>query len=417
MIDLQTALDCVVAATTANKTVRVGLDELRTGDVLAGAITAQENSPPFDKSLRDGFAIRAGDWEAGASFQVIETVHAGEMPTRSVEPGMATRIMTGAPMPEGADCVVMIEHSRPLTNDDGSHRVTLEPPRAVSSGDYVLRAGAVMQAGRQVLAAGSRITPMVQGLLAELGEVEPLVFARPRVAVLTTGNELVPLWQTPGPGQIRNSNKTLLEGLVRDGGFDLVWSGHANDEAQELSQAVDQALAAADVVFVTGGVSAGDLDLVPASLAEHGVETIFHKVNIKPGRPLWFGKRERDGETKLVFGLPGNPVSVLATYVVFGRLALERLSGLTIMSPDWFPVRLNGDYEHRGERATLHPARLHRDAAGLIATPGPWQGSPDLHTLTQSQALLHFTAGNRTYPAASIVSAVWLNHADGGQIR
>jgi molybdopterin molybdotransferase len=417
MIDLQAALDCVVAATKAAKTERLGIEKLRTGDVLAAATTAQENSPPFDKSLRDGFAIRVSDLEAGASFEVVETVHAGAVPTRSVEPGTATRIMTGAPMPEGADCVVMVEHSRPFTNDDGTHRVLLEPPHAVSRGDYVLRAGAVMQAGSEVLAAGTRITPMVLGLLAELGEVEPLIFARPRVAVLTTGNELVPPSQTPGPGQIRNSNKTLLEGLIRDGGFELVWSSHASDEAQELSQAVGQALAAADVVFVTGGVSAGDLDLVPATLAEHGVETIFHKVNIKPGRPLWFGERKRNGEAKLVFGLPGNPVSVLATYVVFGRLALARLSGLTIESPDWFPVRLNGDYEHRGDRATLHPARLHRDTAGLVATPGPWQGSPDLHTLTQSQALLHFTAGNRTYKAASIVSAVWLNHADGGQIR
>ena len=272
------------------------------GCTLADAVTSDIDSPPHDKSIVDGYALRSADvGAAGAELTILEEVTAGAVPTKEVVAGTATRIMTGAPLPAGADAVVMIEQ----TTQTGE-RVRIDAP-AVRAGQNIMRRAVALARGQQVLAPGGRLRPIELGLLAEIGRTSVLAVPRPNVAVLATGNELVEPGEMPGPGQIRNSNGPLLAALVRQTGATPIDLGIARDDAADLRSKVSAGLAH-DVLVLSGGVSAGVLDLVPQVLAELGVRQVFHKVNLKPGKPLWFGVHPRSaGVSTLVFGLPGNP--------------------------------------------------------------------------------------------------------------
>ena len=288
------------------------------GCALAEAVTADRDSPPFDKALLDGYAIRSSDFEGvgPVTLDVIEEITAGRTPSTPIGRGQCTGIMTGAPMPIGADAVVMVEESR----RDGD-RVVLSPSKPPRAGAGRLERGREMKAGETLLRAGEVIGPVTLGLLASVGHVEPMVIPRPSVAIVPTGDELVPPEAEPGPGQIRNSNASTLDGLARAAGAATVVAPIAPDDPEALSAALSNALKA-DVVLVTGGVSAGKLDLVPGILAGLGVRSIFHKVRLKPGKPLLFGvgKPRDDGRpAPLVFGLPGNPASGVVGFLLFVR--------------------------------------------------------------------------------------------------
>jgi molybdopterin molybdotransferase len=257
------------------------------GLVLAEDVTSDVDSPPHDKSLVDGYAVVAADLASGtAELDVVEEVTAGSVPAQLVAAGCATRIMTGAPIPSGADAVVMIERTEALPGDNLG-RVRITSDRA-APGQNIMRRAASMARGQTVLAAGSIVRAIEIGLLAEVGRSEVRVIDRPTVAVLATGNELVSHAQVPAAGQIRNSNGPLLAAAAIAAGAVAVELGIARDEPETLRARIGTALAS-DVVVISGGVSAGVLDLVPGVLAELGVEQVFHKVNLKPGKPLWFG--------------------------------------------------------------------------------------------------------------------------------
>lgn len=400
------------------------------GRVLAEAVAGDRDSPPFAKSLMDGYAVRAADLPEGrGSLLVLEEVTAGKMPTRLVGPGQATRIMTGAPMPEGADAVVMMERTR-LVGD----RVEVQdrPPKP---GQNVLPRAAEIRQGEIVLPAGTVLRPQEFGLLAAVGRTAVLTCPAPRVAVLSTGDELVEAGQEPGPGQIRNGNgPMLLAQIARAGGEP--WSlGIVQDEVAALRRRISEALELAAVVVLSGGVSAGKLDLVPGVLSELGVTAHFHKVALKPGKPVFFGTWKAGGaphgaagESVLVFGLPGNPVSSLVCFELFVRPALRRLAGHADADPRLVRAVLTADFAYKTDRPTYHPAWLQLRDESVERTDGPtpgpaapraavsassfsvravpWLGSPDLRGLTRANAFLVLPVGDQRYQTGDVVTVL-----------
>ena len=363
------------------------------GRVLGEDLRADLDSPPFAKALMDGYAIRSADLTDGhGTFAVVEEVAAGATPTVAVTAGTATRIFTGAKLPDGADAVVKQELAVVAT--DG--RVTLADPTA-RPGRNVMARGTEMRAGDVVLPRGTVLTPAALGVCATVGRAKALQVPSAVVAILTTGDELVEAGVTPAGAQIRNSNGPMLAGLVqRAGGLprDL---GTARDDEAALTARLRDGLTA-DVLLLVGGVSVGKFDLVPQVLADLGVTAHFHKVRMKPGKPLLFGTR---GGT-LVFGLPGNPVSAFVCFELFVRPALRVLAGLP---PAWCPPlagTLTVDFAATNDRPTFHPVTL----SGSRVTPLPWTGSADLRGLLAADALWRLPAGDVSYAAGDAVSVV-----------
>jgi molybdopterin molybdotransferase len=291
------------------------------GRVLAEAIVAPHDVPSFANSAMDGFAVRAVDVASpGAVLEIIEDVPAGRTATTEVGEGQATKIMTGAPMPDGADTVVRVEDT---SEDDGKVRIGV----AVEEGTSVRPPGGDLRAGSEVFAAGTRLTPAHIGVLATTGVVAPRVARRPRVAVMSTGDELVPPETTAlAPGKIRDSNRPMLLGLVSEAGGDPLDMGRVADDADSLRSALGEAAAAADLIVSSGGVSMGEHDVIKLVLQEEA-DVDFYPVAMKPGKPQGFGVV---GGVPF-FGLPGNPVSVLISFEQFARPAILALQGATAL--------------------------------------------------------------------------------------
>ena len=374
------ALRKLVATITPLSVSQVPLDEAF-GLTLGADVISDSDSPPFDKSLMDGYAIRSTDVQAeGTSLQVIETITAGRVPTKPIGPGEASQIMTGAPLPEGADIVVKVEETR-RDND----RVVLTGPLP-TIGANLLRRGTSVRAGDCVLTRGLTLNGARIGALAELGCATVSVRRRPRVAILATGDELVPIDAVPGPGQIRNSNASMLAAQIQAAGGESFPLGIARDDRADLSAKIQRGLQF-DLLVLSGGVSAGTLDLVPETLAQAGVKEVFHKIEMKPGKPLWFGQYTPSDEARgtngnrhsaFVFGLPGNPVSSMVCCEVFVRTAIRRLMGVEPATPQPFFAKLEHDYSTRADRPTYHPACLTWTKEGLTVRLVRWHGSSDL---------------------------------------
>jgi molybdopterin molybdotransferase len=264
-----------------------------------------------------------------------------------------------------------------------------------------------MARGDVVLKAGRQLRPAEIGVLAEVGRAQLRVIPRPSVAVLATGNELVPAEATPAAGQLRNSNGPLLLAAARAAGAQTVDLGIARDEKESLRQRIARGLQT-DVLVISGGVSAGVLDLVPAALGELGVEQVFHKIKLKPGKPLWFGVLPGAGVERLVFGLPGNPVSSLVCFELFVRPAIGRLAGRGEVKLLEVSAALTIDHAHRGDRDTYHPARLQTSGGRYQVEPLRWHGSGDLRTLVEANALACFPAGERRYRAGETIRTLRL---------
>ena len=372
------------------------------GLVLAQDIISGRDSPPFDKALVDGYAVMTADVVSGTiELEVLELVTAGQLPTRPVVHGTATRIMTGAPLPVGADAVVMSEQAEVPCGADSGDRVRICAAE-VRVGQNILRRGASLRRGSRALEAGQELRPAEMGLLAEIGVSQPLVYPRPRVGILATGNELVPHDCEPVEGQICNSNSIMLRALVERAGGVAVDLGIGRDDPGLLQPSIQAGLEN-DVLLVSGGVSVGVLDLVPPLLETLGVRPVFHRVQLKPGKPLWFGVLPSGERHKLVFGLPGNPCSSLVCFELFVRPALARLGGRTSCGVRLDSARLASDQRHRGDRLTFLPARTFERDGETHVELLEWRGSADLRTLAQANCLVRFPAGDHQFTAGEHV--------------
>ena len=356
------------------------------GRVLAEAVVSSEDVPHFANSAMDGFAVRATDVsEPDAVLEVLADLPAGQVASVSMSDGQAIRIMTGAPMPDGADTVVRVEDTTAEGDKVRIHTV-------VEEGTYVREAGGDVRAGQVVFDPGLRMGPIHVGVLATLGLVEPVVSRRPRVGVMSTGNELQPpATQDLAPGMIRDSNRPMLVGLLEDAGAEVIDYGRIGDDADELRAALGRAAVETDAIVTTGGVSMGDYDVTKLVLREEaGVD--FIKVAMKPGKPLAFG---RLGGAPF-FGLPGNPVSVVVSFEQFVRPALLTMQGARAVLRPQMTVAA-------GERLVTDPAktvflrvRLEGDGAALRATQAGGQASNILSVAAVADAFAVVPIGVET---------------------
>jgi len=342
------------------------------GRVLAEDVAADRDTPALARSVRDGYAVRAIDLPG--ELEVIGEVRAGERFSGQVSPGQAVEIMTGAPIPAGADAVVMVEHTR---RENGRVRVdgSAEPDQ------FINPKGCEAAGGETVLRRGKRLDYSDVAMLAAFGRARARVYRQPSVALIATGDEIVEVNEKPKEFQIRNSNIYSLAAQVKRAGGVPRMLPIARDTEMHTREMIEQGLAA-DLLLLSGGVSAGKYDVVERVLATLGAEFFFDRVLIQPGQPLVFGR----ARGKFFFGLPGNPASTMVTFEIFARAALELLSGHEEVSLHMPFARLTRDFRHRPGLTRFLPAQWSADGSEL--TPVAWHGSGDVPALTRANAYL-----------------------------
>jgi molybdopterin molybdotransferase len=356
------------------------------GLILAEDVVAAGDVPAFANSAMDGFAVRSG--ASDRRLRIAGESRAGTPFPGEVGDGEAVRISTGAALPAGADAVLQIE----LVDVDGDTIVLRD---AVAPGRNVREAGDDLRGGTRVLAAGTRLGPAELGVAIGAGRMNVHVTPRPRVAIVTTGDELMPPGTPLAPGQIHDSNGATLAALAARAGAEVVGSGHAVDDPEATRTVVAQALDAADVVVLAGGVSVGPHDHVKAALTDLGVRELLWRVALRPGKPTWLGERQG----KLVLGLPGNPVSAYVTFLLFGRPALAALAGADPTVPRT-SAPLAVALPRHPDRDEM--VRVRRDAEGRVAPTGP-QGSHVLSSLLGADALALVPRGDGELAAGTDV--------------
>ncbi len=346
------------------------------GRILAQDVLADRDYPALRRSLRDGFAVKSAD--VPGTLTIRGEVRAGEQKQAPLKSGEALEIMTGAPLPEDADAVVMVEHVERL-NDGGIAKVKIG--QAAQPGQFINPRGAEAHRDSVLIPQGTRLDASHIATLAMCGHTMAPVARRPSVAILATGDEIVALDEKPAPHQIRNSNSYMLAALVRATGGEPVMLPVARDTKQALRPLLETGLRH-DLLLISGGVSAGKYDLVKPTLRELGVEFHFERVRVQPGQPTAFGTLQN----KPVFGLPGNPGSTLVTYQLFARPALELLCGQAEPILPLLSARFEAPFKHKPGLTRFLPARLSADGESLRHIP--WQGSSDVPALAKANVFL-----------------------------
>ncbi|MDT8405223.1 gephyrin-like molybdotransferase Glp [Sulfuriflexus sp.] len=332
------------------------------GRVLAEAVLSTIDVPPADNTAMDGYAVRANDVANDGILTVTQRIPAGVV-GKPLNAGEAARIFTGAPIPEGADAVVMQEQC-------SQDRDKLTVNTKVCVGDHIRRRGEDIQAGAEILPAGTRLRPQDMGLIASVGIPAIKVWRRPRVAIFSTGDELVAPGEQIGPGQIYNSNRFILNGLLQTLDCEIIDLGSVPDSLEATVQALQAATRDADLIMTTGGVSVGEEDYVKAALDQLGSVDMW-RVAMKPGKPVAFGQL---GESAFI-GLPGNPVSAFATFCLFARPFILRMMGVQEVMPRRLPVTADFDWPKEGPRREFVRAQLRAEDGLMKATLYPAQGS------------------------------------------
>jgi molybdopterin molybdotransferase len=359
------------------------------GRILAEPVRADRDQPPFHRSTRDGFAVHAASFNAGAKLAVLGSVRAGGLWTGApLQPGQAIQIMTGAPLPQGADAIAMIEH---VDRRDGN--ITAQPGRSLEPGENIVPRGTEAVAGATVLAAGAALGPAEIALAASCGYATLQVVRRPRVAIIATGDELVEVFQTPGPQQIRNSNSYAIAALVEATGGEAIRLAIAADDRDAIADRLLEAREA-DLIVLSGGVSAGEHDLVEEMLHAAGGRFFFTGVRMQPGRPVVFGSLGSDAEERYFFGLPGNPISVQVTFQCFVAPLLRALAGEGVCQPHWAQATLAEPVTARPGLTRLLPARLEGVEVRLVG----WQGSGDLTANARGNCYAEILPGRAYQP-------------------
>jgi molybdopterin molybdotransferase len=353
------------------------------GQVLAEPVSADRNFPPFPRATRDGYAVRAADLaNQSANLQVVGEIKAGVAETGvKLEAGQAAPIMTGAPVPAGADAVVMVEYTSRVAG-------RVEISRGATAGENIVPAGAEAKRGERLLSPGMRLTPAATAVAASAGKSRILVYSKPRVAVLATGDELVDIDAPPAIHQIRNSNSYSLAAQIQAGGGEAILLPIAPDEPERLRELILDGLDA-DLLLITGGVSMGKYDLVEQVLTDLNAEFFFTGAKIQPGRPVVFGRvpwesSEAKQGFKYFFGLPGNPVSTMVTYELFARPIQKALSGMLPQNLIWLRARLKSEIKIKPGLRRFLPAVLSGEFERAEVELVPWQGSGDISATARS---------------------------------
>jgi len=375
MIRFDDAYKCVLDSARVLEPETASLPELL-GRVLAEDIKSDIDMPPFDKSAMDGYACRRCDLPG--PLTVVETIAAGYEPQRKVGAGQCAKIMTGAAVPAGADCVIMVEHTKTL--DSGLVRFT-----GKTTNDNICPQGEDVREGEVVLRRGTCIAPQHIAVLAAVGCCEPRVHRRARVGIIATGDELVEPGQRPGPSQIRTSNSHQLWAQVQRAGAVPVYHGIARDTEAELSAALQRASTENDVIILSGGVSKGEFDLVPGIMRAAGFTLLFDAIAIKPGKPTTFGVRPN----RWCFGLPGNPVSTFIQFEILIKPFLYRLMGHDYRAAEYTLPLAAPLRQKKGDRDAWIPVALAED--GVRACE--FHGSAHIHALAGADGLVCIPAG------------------------
>jgi gephyrin len=407
MLPVDQALEVVLKNLTPLPTVRVPLNKA-VGRILAEDVKATEPLPPFPASVMDGYAVRSED--VPGELPVIGEITAGRVADFTVESKTVARIMTGAPIPNGADAVIKVEVTELLSQRDAQGREVVRFTTSTSPGKFIRPIGSDIRAGQTVVEAGAVIGAAESGLLATVGVSEVPVHALPRIAILSTGDELVNVGETPGPGQIRDSNKSMLMAAVETytggicSGIDL---GIASDQPNDLEAKVIHGLHVADILLTSGGVSMGELDLLQPLLERIG-KVHFGRILMKPGKPLTFATVEVEGRTAYVFGLPGNPVSSLVTFQLFVIPAIRKLSGWPSPYLKTINVKLGATLPLDIERPEYHRASLHweNESNCFVATSTGAQTSSRLLSMRSADALLCLPQAEGSIEKGSMVKAL-----------
>ncbi|QOV87911.1 molybdopterin molybdotransferase MoeA [Humisphaera borealis] len=417
LLSVRQAIDILDAEPVVPRIVRLPLGRCR-GLRLAQDVVSDRDYPPFDKSLMDGYAVRAKDIAAApVDLPVVGVIPAGHWPEHPLEPGETMAIMTGAPMPAGSDATVPVEQTQELGAEGDVGRVRILT--SVAAGYAVARQASDMAAGRIVLARGSIVDAPAIAVAASVGAAELEVYARPRVAILGTGDEIIPIDQAPTQSQIRNSNNPMLVALLERLGCDVTDLGIVADDEERIRASVQQGLGF-DALFVTGGMSMGQFDFVPKALVELGVTLKITKVRVKPGKPFVFGVGGGEGlrasvpdasvpSSPFVFGLPGNPLSAFVCTLRLASRVIVRMSG-GMPQDRWLTGRLDVGLPANGPREFYQPV-MYRQPGGLTSRqnelpsiePLAWKGSADVFTLARANALLVRSENEPTLPKGTMV--------------
>lgn len=422
LLTVRQAIEILDGATVSPRIVRLPLSRCA-GRRLAQDVVSDRDYPPFDKSLMDGYAVRAADVQAApVELPVVGVVPAGFWPERGVEPGEAMAVMTGAPLPPGSDSTVPVEQTEEIGGGEaGAVRIL----KAVKAGYAVAKRASDIAGGQVVLAKGARVDPLAIAVAATVGAAELDVYDRPKVAVLGTGDEIIPIDQTPSAAQIRNSNNPMLVALLERMGCDVTDLGVVGDDPDRIRQRLEQGLAF-DALFVTGGMSMGHFDFVPKTLLELGVTLKITKVRVKPGKPFVFGVNERgtsegsaydtatDRDTgpsprTFVFGLPGNPLSAYVCTVRLASRLIARMAGGTLQER-WITGRLDAGLPLNGPREFYQPVTVRSpqklsSAQNELPSVEPllWRGSADVFTLARADGLLVRPENEPALPKGTMV--------------
>jgi molybdopterin molybdotransferase len=384
------------------------------GRVLAADAVSDIDVAPFDNSAMDGFALHAADTagatgESPATLEVVLHIGAGDYSELEVAPGQAARIMTGAPVPPGADAIVMVEHTHPMTGDGGIGS-TIAIEREASAGDHIRRRGEEVRAGQMVLSAGDVLGAAGIGLLASTGHAQVAVYRRPRIAIISTGSELVEVAETPGPGKIRNSNSYSIAAQVTAAGGIPVRFAIVPDDLAATREAFERAAAETDFIVTSGGVSVGDFDYVKPVLEELG-ELTFCKVAMRPGNPQTLGKIRGVP----FFGLPGNPTSTYVGFEIFVRPALRMMQGFAALDRPVTTATLAHDVKKKQDRRYYLRARLSpaHDGSGLAVALAGSQSSALLTAAHLGNCFMVLPQGEGHFAAGTPVDCMRLDIEEG----
>jgi len=385
MINSKKALNIIL-----KKAKALGVEEIALantlGRVLAKDVYSDVDIPAFDRSAMDGFAINSKD--TSKTFQIIEDIPAGRVPKKKIKSDQCARIMTGAMLPKGTNKVVKVEDTQQITNYEC--RITNYEKKS-----NVAKKGEDVQKGQLILKKGTKIRPQEAAMLASVGKHKVKVTRKPKVAIISTGSELVEPSKKPGFGKIRNSNSSMLLVQLKRRDIDAKYLGIARDNFAATKKLIKKGLAETDLLLLSGGVSVGDYDFVREVLKSCNVKIHFNKVAIKPGKPTVFGTKNK----KLVFGLPGNPVSVLVIFELFVVPAIDQIVGRNIKEK-LVPMKLLKDFQRRdSKREQYYPIKIKKNGA----LPLEFHGSAHMQALTQADGIMQIRRGIKSLKKGTIV--------------